>query len=267
MFIIPVLGEFNPEDIKVITQIIQDSVTDILNQLSNSSNNFTQVINEGKSDIINTINATNPTVDEITKNQFFILSLGIALSTYVSTSLSQIRTSIITFQNKLNTFEINPKNYDRKRNRQKKWSLIGLIICDFIIWIAVLFPALTSIVHWEVDTVQKFLFLPLNTWIKFAAIFGSVAMLFMHIQQWWICFTIFKSKTITKEEYKTDYKDNKKDVEKEHLEKQNELIEVITKVVTINFSQYLNDNIQAIVQAMDSRLEHTEKSQDDSHND
>ncbi|MDJ0601316.1 MAG: hypothetical protein QNJ37_21030 [Crocosphaera sp.] len=120
----------------------------------------------------------NSPPDGITANQFFILSIALALSTYLSTVSREVTSSI------------KKDIYKRRANdlREKQDFLNGLMFGDILIWIFLLFPIGLKVTIWFIQldfstdpykllNISKFTFA-----IGFFVILSGT--LYLHIEQW-----------------------------------------------------------------------------------
>ncbi len=120
----------------------------------------------------------NSQPDGITANQFFILSIAFALSTYLSIVSREVTSSI------------KKDIYKRRANnlREKKDFLTGLMIGDILIWFFLLFPIGLKVVIWFIQldfsndpykllNIIRFFFV-----IGFSVILSGT--LYLHIEQW-----------------------------------------------------------------------------------
>jgi hypothetical protein len=132
--------------------------------------------------------AQTPQVDAITGNQFFILSIALALSTYISTVSREVERSIrndIRARDVLNALG---------RNWDKLLFLVGLIISDTLLWF-ILLPIAAHIRQYFIDQVSSYnpvrvdwisKLLPMPNWIGNFIFFVTLFALILHIVQW--CF-------------------------------------------------------------------------------
>lgn len=116
--------------------------------------------------------------DAITANQFFILSIALALSTYISTVSREVERSIKTDIRSRSIFNA------LKRNWQKIAFILGLFLSDALLW-AISLPIATHISKYfsiGVHLPSSYGFFIKN--MGFLIWFAALVAFFLHLAQW-----------------------------------------------------------------------------------